>query len=179
MKPKKTLHLNHGSDQFELILEWLDQNRAGLSGTRTVGEGSLEIDSTEAQITLSGSEIRLQTKEGIFTGHIAKNSAGLWISLGNQTAFLEQAKRDSGATDAVSAETEIVAPMTGKIVDVRVKPEDKVKQGELLVIMEAMKMEFKLEASMDAIVESVNCAIDELVDLGQLLVKLAPKEAES
>ena len=179
MKPKKTLHLTNRSDEYELVLSWLDENQISLAASLSSGDEPQELGILEATVSQVGSEIRIQTANGTLTGHAAQNSTGLWISLGDQTAFFEQAKRDSGAGTSEIAETDIVAPMTGKIVEVRVKPSQKVAEGEILVIMEAMKMEFKLEASMNAVIEQINCEVDELVDLGQILVKLAPTSDES
>ena len=69
---------------------------------------------------------------------------------------------------------EIRAPMTGKVVKVVAAPGASVKANEVIVIMEAMKMEYRLAAPRDGVVESILCKEGELVDLGRTVAVLAP-----
>lgn len=64
------------------------------------------------------------------------------------------------------------APMPGKIVAVRVKPGDTVKEGDPLVVLEAMKMENELHAPRDGKVAAVLVEAGSQVERGQLLVAL-------
>jgi biotin carboxyl carrier protein len=79
-----------------------------------------------------------------------------------------------GAEDAKRAEADyrdgIFAPVPGKIVDVRVKPGDTVKEGDLVVILEAMKMENELHAPKQATVAAVLVHKGDQATKGQLLV---------
>ena len=52
--------------------------------------------------------------------------------------------------------TEVKAPMPGNILDVKVKAGDAVKKGQVLMILEAMKMENEIMAPADGTVVSVN-----------------------
>jgi len=65
--------------------------------------------------------------------------------------------------------------MTGRVVQVAAKSGATVKEGDLLVTIEAMKMEFKLVAPEDGRVEEIRCAAGDRVELGDLLVQLASK----
>jgi biotin carboxyl carrier protein len=64
--------------------------------------------------------------------------------------------------------------MTGKVVRVAAVPGGKVAAGEVVVVLEAMKMEYRLVAPRDGTVESVRCREGDLVDLGATLVTLGP-----
>ena len=59
----------------------------------------------------------------------------------------------------------IRAPMTGKVVEVKVAAGDAVEEGQVVVVLEAMKMEYRLSAPKAGVVESVDCAADELLTL--------------
>ena len=74
----------------------------------------------------------------------------------------------SGAQGAVKIE----APMPGTVVDVAVSSGQSVKKGDILVILEAMKMENEICAPQDGTVASVNCAKGEAVDSGKILLTL-------
>ncbi|HEX7970159.1 MAG TPA: biotin/lipoyl-containing protein, partial [Stellaceae bacterium] len=70
-----------------------------------------------------------------------------------------------------------LAPMTGTIAAVRVKPGDAVRKGQCLVILEAMKMEHEITAPRDGRVAAVLVAPGEAVATRKLLVELAPEAA--
>ena len=70
------------------------------------------------------------------------------------------------------AGTKVAAPMPGTIVDVKVKAGDKVTKGQILVIMEAMKMENEILAPDDGEVASVATTKGAQVESGELLVVL-------
>jgi len=66
----------------------------------------------------------------------------------------------------------LMAPMSGTIVAVMVKPGDRVAQGAPLVALEAMKMEHTIAAPAAGVVTAVNCAVGERVAEGTDLVDL-------
>ncbi|MDR0840925.1 MAG: biotin/lipoyl-binding protein [Christensenellaceae bacterium] len=67
----------------------------------------------------------------------------------------------------------IDCPMPGTIVDVKVKAGDAVKSGDVLVILEAMKMENEILAPRDGKVAAVNVAKGATVNSGDTLLILA------
>jgi propionyl-CoA carboxylase alpha chain len=62
------------------------------------------------------------------------------------------------------------APVPGRVVAVNVAPGDVVVAGQVLVIMEAMKMEHKITAAADATIAEVRFAVGDQVDARQVLV---------
>ena len=73
----------------------------------------------------------------------------------------------TGAGEAVTA------PMPGNILKVNVNVGDKVKEGQCLVVLEAMKMENEIMAPKDATVTQVVVSKGSTVDTGAPLVVLA------
>ena len=74
---------------------------------------------------------------------------------------------------AAAAEGEPVkSPMPGTILNVPVKAGQAVKSGDVLVVLEAMKMENEIKAGRDAVVASVAVTKGESVDTGAVLVTL-------
>jgi biotin carboxyl carrier protein len=98
---------------------------------------------------------------------------GVWVTADGFTAFLEYADAEHAAGRAPSAD-EVRAPMTGTVVQVAVGPGADVAAGQVLVVLTAMKMEYKLEAPRAGTVADVACAAGQQVELGQVLVALAP-----
>ena len=66
----------------------------------------------------------------------------------------------------------VKAPMPGNILDVKVKVGDAVKAGQILVILEAMKMENEIVAPQDGTVAGINCAKGETVNVDDVLVTM-------
>lgn len=65
-----------------------------------------------------------------------------------------------------------VAPMPGKIIDVRVQPGDEVQRGQVLVVLEAMKMEHEVVAPEAGVVGEVRAEVGQQVEAGTVLVVL-------
>ena len=64
----------------------------------------------------------------------------------------------------------LVAPMPGKVIELKVKVGSKVKKGDTLVILEAMKMEHQVKASEDGKVTKVLIKKDDQLENGALLM---------
>ncbi len=67
---------------------------------------------------------------------------------------------------------EIRAPLSGKILDVKVKPGDKISVGDILVLMESMKMVTEVKSDINGVVEEVLVEPGKAVTKGTLLVKI-------
>jgi biotin carboxyl carrier protein len=66
----------------------------------------------------------------------------------------------------------IHAPMPGIIIDLEVKQGDKVKEGDSILILEAMKMENSIKCPKDGIVKFVHTKKGDAVEKGKLLIEL-------
>jgi oxaloacetate decarboxylase alpha subunit len=73
---------------------------------------------------------------------------------------------------AASAGTDIVSPLAGNVWKIEVDPGQEVKEGDLLLILEAMKMENEIFADRDGIVGTIHIQEGNAVDIGQPLVTL-------
>lgn len=70
-----------------------------------------------------------------------------------------------------------MAPIPGRVASFSARPGDKVARGQVLVVLEAMKMEISLSAALDGTVAAVRCAVGEMVEEGVELVEIQPEEA--
>lgn len=73
-------------------------------------------------------------------------------------------------TERRSVAADVKAPMPGIISEVRVASGTEVKTGDILVVIEAMKMENPLKATADAVVEAIFVQQGQEVSAGQVLV---------
>lgn len=113
-------------------------------------------------------EVNGQTK----TAFVQRIGETLWVHLDGETFTYEPEKRGSKKrkVGAGKSAADAIAPMPGKITKVAVAEGVEVTVGQLLIVLEAMKMEYSLKAAVSGKVKSVKCKVGDQVSLGQLLV---------
>lgn len=74
----------------------------------------------------------------------------------------------SGSTGSV----DIVAPMPGKILDVKAAPGQSVKKGDVVLLLEAMKMENEVVAPQDGVIAGINVNSGDMVEAGNVLATM-------
>ena len=74
------------------------------------------------------------------------------------------------ATSSVAGGTTITSPMPGSILDVKVNVGDKVKYGQTLAILEAMKMENDIPATVDGEVAEIKVKKGDIVESDAVLI---------
>jgi len=67
------------------------------------------------------------------------------------------------------AQETIEIPITGKIIDVKIKEGDKVKEGDVLCMLESMKMENPILAPVDGSITQVGISVDQVVKPGDMV----------
>ena len=74
------------------------------------------------------------------------------------------------APAAVAAgDTPLTAPMPGKVSKIVAKAGDTVKKGDVVLMLEAMKMQNEIAAPVDGTVKSINVDVNENVKPGQIM----------
>lgn len=100
---------------------------------------------------------------------------GSAISVASQTAPAPAAQPAPQAPAApvsqgTTGTNSVTAPMPGSIVKVNVKPGDALKKGDVILVLEAMKMENDITAPSDCTIASVNVNQGASVSTGDVLV---------
>ena len=83
---------------------------------------------------------------------------------------------EPGAANASDAEGAFTAPMPGKVLDVLVPEGAKVREGQDLMVLEAMKMEHRIAADRDGTVASIYFQTGDQVDAGSVLLDFVEDE---
>ena len=76
------------------------------------------------------------------------------------------------APAAAAGSIEVAAPMPGKILNVKASVGTAVKKGDVILILEAMKMENDVVAPEDGTVASINVSAGDAVEAGDVLATL-------
>jgi len=102
----------------------------------------------------------------------------VFFELNGQPRTIRVPDRKAQATSAKRAKAEpsnpnhIGAPMPGVVASIVVKPGDKVKEGDMLLTIEAMKMETGIHAERDAVISAVHVSAGGQIDAKDLLIEL-------
>ena len=96
-----------------------------------------------------------------------------WVCAGGTSASVEvQAEGQSRPPRAPKVQGGLSAPMPGTVIAIEVALGQHVHAGDVLLTLEAMKMELPIRAPRDGVVAAIRCAPGELVQPGPLLVEL-------
>ena len=93
-------------------------------------------------------------------------------------AYRLSADRDEGrrTADADDAALSLAAPMPATVTKVHVTPGQRVQAGEVLLTLEAMKMELPIAAPHDGVVRTIACVVGDLVQPGVPLAEIDPTQ---
>jgi len=144
-------------------------------GIATVTRDDASVD---ALYRREGAWITLTIGDVTHRAAVSKDARGVWITCRGRTWIIVPEGREGAPRGPADAPDEIRAPMTGRVVSVAARAGGRAQEGDLLLTIEAMKMEFKLTAPEDGTVLEVACAEGDRVELGQLLVRLKPAAGE-
>ena len=111
-------------------------------------------------------------------GYAVMRSGVLWTHVNGETWATETgSKRRGGRAGAASSANpnEITAPMPGKIIKISAPLGTDVNVGDVVIVMEAMKMEYTLKAQAAGRVSAVSAVAGDQVTLGAVLAKLELK----
>ncbi len=146
----------------------------------------LQIISNESAITIDNQKFDFAYEK--FTDNIFKISINgitklcyvvedeqfIYAFVEGEQFICEKYKEEASSVEALQSEFKdkevIKPPMPGSIVKVLVEPNQKVSEGEAIVIVEAMKMEITLYSSIEGVISEINVQAGEQVDSDKVLV---------
>ncbi len=166
----------NASATYAIELMFADGEARHAIKIRAQGSGRLhvEIDGNEVEASVVRRDGRLiiEAEGATFSADVVRVGDERWV-------FANGVRRRLSLIDllAHSGEEEapgghLMAPMSGTIVSVLVKPGEKVEKGKALVVLEAMKMEHTIAAPFAGVVTSVNYGVGDRVPEGADLVDL-------
>ena len=144
----------------------LDLIPTGKAYRATLGDKTVEVeilDTNDGQLTLL-------IDGGRVTAYVSSDNAKRWITVNGRTYLLtkQTSSRKSGAK--LDRSGELTAPMPGQVRAVNVNEGDTVTKGQTLMVLEAMKMEIRIQAPIDGVVSSVSVKLGQTVERDEKLI---------
>ncbi|XP_028405687.1 methylcrotonoyl-CoA carboxylase subunit alpha, mitochondrial-like [Dendronephthya gigantea] len=169
----RKLILNDGESDVEITVRFENEGHFIIQIGEDVmhGHGNLEVDGSHKSVTVTvdGVVSKISVVEHDGTLHLFSSEGHYKV----HRVVPEFIKSKSDAMNMGDA----VAPMTGTIVKVNVENGQTVKEGEVVMIMEAMKMEHVISAPKDGIIEKVFYSEGDTVERNSVLISYQ-KETE-
>lgn len=106
--------------------------------------------------------------------HQVMVSDRLYLDDGSGHYIFDNITHQPATSSGGSSDGQVKAPMDGAIIDVLVTEGDTVSADQVLVVMEAMKMEHSLKAGVAGVVESLPVTVGEQVKARQIVARVAP-----
>ena len=109
----------------------------------------------------------------LVTAYVSSDNAKRWVTVDGQTLVLT---KSSGARSRGHghhhAAGELTAPMPGQVRAVNVSEGDAVTKGQTLLVLEAMKMEIRIQSPQDGVVKKLFVKQGQTVEREQMLIEI-------
>ncbi len=138
-------------------------------------EYSISLDGHEHRAELlesSGARLELLVDGRRVPAYVTIEGQRRWVTVGSRTFVLTKAATARRSASAHDGSSELIAPMPGQVRAVNVSAGDAVSKGQVLAVLEAMKMEIRLQAPFDGTVASVDAKVGQTVEREQVLIRL-------
>lgn len=121
--------------------------------------------------SLGDDRFRVDDDGGTRVAFAIADGRSTWVFLDGHT-FVFRATHEGARTPGPEAESSLSAPMPARVLSVAVEVGQAVARGDVLVTLEAMKMELPIRAPRDGTVASISCQTGRMVGTGDPLVEL-------
>jgi biotin carboxyl carrier protein len=139
-------------------------------GDQTVDVEIIHADKGQLELLIDGERV---------IAYVSSDGAKRWVTVNGQTFVLtkpatgetsySKSKRKGSGHDHAS---ELAAPMPGLVRSVNVAEGEAARKGQTLLVLEAMKMEIRIQAPFDGVVKSLTARVGQTVEREQILVVL-------
>ena len=153
----KRIHLTLGDDRW----------------TATVSEDAVTLVEGDAPLTVEvepTGRLRVTSPAGEQTGNAIVAGDSVWVTVAGEVFVFDTRQRSRQDRRGPRDHAAFTPPMPATVVRIAVAPGQTVHAGDILISLEAMKMELPIRAPRDGIVRAVHCREGELVQPDQSLL---------
>lgn len=141
---------------------------SGRSYHARIGDKTVQVEI----IRLQNDRLDLLIDDKRVTAYVSSENAKRWVTANGQTFLLTKSSGARRGGHAHHAAGELTAPMPGQIRAVNVSEGDAVTKGQTLMVLEAMKMEIRVQAPMDGTVKKLSVKQGQTVEREQILIEI-------
>ncbi len=161
-----------GGGELNVVVEYPHHGSAAITLTLPSWRAPLQIESAGPM------RLRLRVSGQAVDADVIRDGASLHVFVDGRHGRFVPVDAIARAGEVEASEDRLCAPMPGKVIAVHVTRGERVRRGQALLVIEAMKMQHTIVAPHDGIVEEVRYRIGDQVDEGEILASLSdPGEA--
>ena len=158
----------------------------------TVGKNEYQVEINGKQYKINGelvqaALVRLKERGKYLLDGVKRKTEIHIVSRGNSQYTLNADRRHAiakversnsrwGRKAKKASSGSLTAPISGIVVGVHVTPGDTVEVGQVLLVLESMKMQMEMRSACAGVVDSVNVQPKTQIAKGELLIKINPRE---
>ncbi|MGE5072600.1 MAG: DUF2118 domain-containing protein [Anaerolineae bacterium] len=138
-------------------------------------EYAVSLDDRQHRVELLGApdgRLELLIDGRRVSAYVSSEGQRRWVTIGGRTFLLTKSSPSRRTSATHDGSSDLSAPMPGQVRAVNVSAGDHVTKGQVLAVLEAMKMEIRLQAPFEGVVSSVDAKVGQTVEREQVLVKL-------
>lgn len=146
----------------------IDLTPQGKSYRATIGDKTVDVEI----VRVSDGQLELLIDGERVMAYVSSDGAKRWVTVNGQTLMLTKssgAKRRGAGHDHGSG---LVAPMPGLVRNVNIEEGEAVMKGHTLLVLEAMKMEIRIQAPRDGSVKRLLVKQGQTVEREQVLIEI-------
>ena len=165
MPSAKPMHYKVGTDSYSVRINHMSQ--------KYHVQVNAEVFNFQV-LRLAGAAMTVERDGRRLEYTVVRDGRSVWLANDQADSLkLEEVLPDIEATGSTSHRAkDVSSPLPGKIIKLGVKTGDKVKPGQVLVVIESMKMEHMLKASIAGVVEGVYHKEGEFIPSGKPILKV-------
>jgi 3-methylcrotonyl-CoA carboxylase alpha subunit len=149
------------------------RDRQGIEHTVSIAADLALVDGHAVDVHLGSGGARVAADGRTARAWAVRAADTVWVFMDGDVATFQVGRADA-ARRARPAHGSLTAPMPATVRQVAVAPGDVVTPGDILIVLEAMKMELPVRAPAAGRIAAVKCRQGDLVEAGQELVELTP-----
>ncbi len=142
--------------------------QSGDSYRAVIGDRGLDLERVHA----GGGRLDLLLEGTPLTAFVSSDGAKRWVTVNGRTYRLTKSSGARRAGAAAGGQNTLLAPMPGQVLAVHVEVGDQVSTGQTLLLLEAMKMEIRMQAPRDGVVKRLRVAQGQTVEREQVLLEI-------
>jgi biotin carboxyl carrier protein len=121
-------------------------------------------------------QLKIKVGDRLIKSIITEGNKGKYVFVDGQVFKVKPIELTGIKKRKKKEEGDLSSPISGKVVNVKVKKGDSVKKGAVMMIIEAMKMEYLIRAPYNGIVKGVNFKQNDQVEIGQITIEIDKEE---
>ena len=147
----KEYHFRIFDEEYKVTLEFIDVGEIDFTcNNKTYFASITKGDEGKTKVTINNKDFQVVRKD-----------------------LLDEDMVEHGEDDSlVGEENNIIAPIPGRVFKINIKEGDEIKKGDVVLVIDAMKMENNIVSKRDAVVKKILINMDEMVDAGTALIEI-------